>query len=64
VAGLYLAIDPPLGEVIRLLREELNRAKRDHQLSEQSADTAPAAYRSAVADYFERLSRDYENGEQ
>ena len=64
VAGLYLAIDPPLGEVIRLLREELNRAQRDHQLSEQSAETTPAAYRSAVADYFERLSRDYEKGDQ
>jgi hypothetical protein len=64
VAGLYLAIDPPLGEVIQLLREELNRAQRDHQLSEQSAETAPAAYRSAVADYFERLSRDYEKGDQ
>lgn len=61
--GLWTQLDEPLGGVIDLLRAELQRSMRQHQLTNQSADQAPPAYRAAVADYFERLSRDYDRGE-
>jgi len=58
--GLFEQIDPPLQGVIRSLREELANARRRHQLVAAELEQAPPAYRPAVADYFERLSRDYE----
>jgi hypothetical protein len=38
----------------------LLQSSRQHELSDQLAEQAPPAYRAAVADYFERLSRDYQ----
>jgi hypothetical protein len=58
--GLFEEIDPPLQGVIQCLRAELANARRPHQLVVAELDQAPPAYRPAVADYFERLSRDYE----
>ena len=52
-------IDGTLEGVINLLRAENQRGQRQHQLTESNPDEAPEAYRSAVADYFEQLSRDY-----
>jgi hypothetical protein len=58
--GLFEEIDPPLQGVIQMLRAELANARRPHQLVVAELEQAPPAYRPAVADYFERLSRDYE----
>ncbi|MEA3188929.1 MAG: hypothetical protein QOD99_2759 [Chthoniobacter sp.] len=54
-------VSGPLEGVISLLRVEVQRAARQHQLTDTDAEKAPAAYRAAVADYFEQLSRDYQN---
>lgn len=56
---LFPKMDPPLQGVINQLRAELARQQRQHQLTDHNPDQAPSAYRSAVADYFEQLSRDY-----
>ncbi len=53
-------IQGPLDSMIALLRDRLQQAQRSHDLSDQSDTAAPPAYRDAVADYFEQLSRDYE----
>ncbi len=50
---------PPLEELITWLRSDLVEVRRDHVLTEQELAQAPAAYRPAVAEYFETLSRDY-----
>ena len=52
-------IDPPLEDVIKLLRAEIADNRRPYQLTEEEMAQAPAGYRPAVADYFEQLSRDY-----
>lgn len=52
-------IDPPLEGVIKLLRAEIQGRQRPFQLTDEEVAQAPAAYRPAVADYFEKLSRDY-----
>ena len=52
-------IQPPLDNVITLLKAELQKSLRQHELIDQSAEKALPAYREAVADYFEQLSRDY-----
>ncbi len=54
----------PMQSVIDLLRAELKDTVRQHELTSQRAKEAPAAYREAVADYFERLSKDYEAEEK
>lgn len=53
------AIDPPLTGLITLLRQELTHYRRQHQLTNAQVAQAPRAYRPAVAEYFEQLSRDY-----
>ncbi len=53
-------LQPPLKELIGLLRAELADTKREHILTEQDLTQAPPAYRPAVADYFEQLSRNYQ----
>jgi hypothetical protein len=50
-----------LDQLLPLLRLALQDQKRQHVLQEIDTDPAPANYQSAVADYFEQLSRDYEN---
>ena len=52
-------IDPPLTGLITLLRQELSHYRRQHQLTDAQVAQAPQAYRPAVAEYFEQLSRDY-----
>jgi hypothetical protein len=53
-------IDPPLEDVIKLLRAEIAGNRRPYQLTEEEMAQAPVAYRPAVADYFEQLSKDYQ----
>jgi hypothetical protein len=55
----YGRLKEPLTTIISLLRAQLMQTGRQHELSDQLAEQAPPAYRAAVADYFERLSRDY-----
>lgn len=52
-------IDSPLEGVIKLLRAEISDQSRPYPLTDEQLAQAPAAYRPAVADYFEQLSRDY-----
>ncbi len=56
---LVSTIDPPLEGLIRLLRVELTQTRRVHELTTHELEQAPLAYRPAVADYFERISKDY-----
>jgi hypothetical protein len=59
-AILFLkSIDPPLEGIIKLLCAVIPGSRRPYQLTEDEMAQAPAGYRPAVADYFERLSRDY-----
>jgi len=59
VTAFLEKIDPPLEGVIKLLRERIPENRRPYQLTDEEVAQAPAAYRPAVADYFEQLSRDY-----
>jgi hypothetical protein len=52
-------IDAPLEGIIKLLRAEVPDDRRPYQLTDDELSQAPAGYRPAVADYFEKLSRDY-----
>jgi hypothetical protein len=56
----YGRLSPDLNTIISLLQAQLAQSGRQHELSDQLAEQAPPAYRAAVADYFERLSRDYQ----
>ncbi len=60
LAQVFTQMDPALEGVIKLLRAKTQASRRQYQLTDQSLDLAPPAYRPAVADYFEQLSRDYE----
>jgi hypothetical protein len=57
---LVLEIDPPLTGLIHSLQTELAGMRRQFELASQEAAPAPPAYRAAVADYFEQVSRDYQ----
>lgn len=59
VVAFAAAIDPPLTSLITQLRQELTHYRRQHQLTDAQVAQAPRAYRPAVAEYFEQLSRDY-----
>ncbi len=59
-AALFARIDPPLLGLIDSLRVAQEHTRRDHQLTDVNPDLAPPAYRPAVANYFEQLSRDYD----
>ncbi len=59
VVASYERIRAPLERLITLLRVELDRSQRQHELTDQTQEKAPSAYGEAVADYFEQLSRDY-----
>ncbi|MEO7934532.1 MAG: hypothetical protein ABIT76_15390 [Chthoniobacterales bacterium] len=56
---VYPIIETPLQGAIALLRAHLQTMQRQYQLTTADPALAPAAYRGAVADYFEWLSRDY-----
>jgi hypothetical protein len=62
ITGLAVEIDPPMTGLITVLREDLSHLQRHYRLTDQQVAQAPAAYRPAVADYFEQLSRDYATG--
>jgi hypothetical protein len=55
---LLVTVEPSLEGLIEQLRAQAGHAARGFDLTDQALDTAPAAYRDAVADYFERLSRE------
>ena len=57
---LVLAIDPPLTGLINSLQTELAGMRRQFELVAKESAAAPPAYRAVVADYFERVSRDYQ----
>jgi hypothetical protein len=59
-APLVLQIDPLLTGVINSLQTKLTGMRRQFDLAEKDPAAAPPAYREAVADYFERVSRDYQ----
>jgi hypothetical protein len=61
---LYLAIDPPLTGVINSLQTQLAGMRRQFELASKEPAGAPPAYREAVADYFEQVSRDYQPEEK
>ena len=56
----YGKLDEPISTILTLLRAALRQSSRQHLLTDQHVEQAPPAYRAAVADYFERLSRDYQ----
>jgi hypothetical protein len=57
---LVLKIDPLLTDVINSLQTQLAGMRRQFELAQKDPAGAPPAYREAVADYFERVSRDYQ----
>ena len=59
-APLVLQINPLLTGVINSLQTKLAGMHRQFELAEKDPAAAPAGYREAVADYFERVSRDYQ----
>ena len=58
-APLAAALDPPLTGLIHTLQNQLATMRRPFELAERETIPAPPAYRAAVADYFEQVSRDY-----
>lgn len=57
---LILKIDPLLTGLINSLQTQLAGMRRQFDLAEKDPTAAPSAYREAVADYFERVSHDYQ----
>ena len=57
---LVLQINPPLTGLINSLQTELAGMRRQFELASKETAPAPPAYRAAVADYFEQVSRDYQ----
>jgi hypothetical protein len=57
---LVMELDPPLTGLIHSLQTELAGMRRPFELAAKDTTQAPPAYRAAVADYFEQLSRDYQ----
>lgn len=64
LSAFAVQINPPLEGLIDMLRLEARKGVRKHQLADQDPELAPPAYRAAVSDYFEQLSRDYEKSEE
>ena len=60
VVASYEQIRAPLDQLITLLRAEMERSQRQHELTDQTQEKAPLAYGDAVADYFEQLLHDYQ----
>ena len=59
-APLVLQINEPLTGVINSLQTKLAGMRRQFELASKDTAGAPPAYREAVADYFEQVSRDYQ----
>jgi hypothetical protein len=49
----------PLDQLISELKKALVLAQRNVVVKQPNLDDAPAAYRSAVSDYFETMSKNY-----
>ena len=60
IAPLAAEINPPLTGLINALKTELAGMRRPFELASEETADAPPAYRPAVADYFEQVSRDYQ----
>jgi hypothetical protein len=58
-AKFYFQVDPSLTGVINSLQTQLAGMRRQFELADKDSAAAPPAYRAAVADYFEQISRDY-----
>ena len=55
----FAGIATPLDQLIRELKEALAVAQRNEVIKQPNTDEAPPAYRSAVSDYFETMSKKY-----
>jgi hypothetical protein len=55
----YRMLAAPLDQLIADLTALQARAARQDVIKQPDLDEAPAAYRPAVSDYFEKMSRDY-----
>ncbi len=55
----YQAIAGPLDQLLFELKADVAHAQRDEVVKQPDLDDAPPAYRSAVSDYFESMSKDY-----
>jgi hypothetical protein len=66
VVKAYQALAAPLDKLIADLSLVADRAQREDVVKQPEPDEAPPAYRDAVFDYFEKMSRDYhpDTGEQ
>jgi hypothetical protein len=56
----YGKLNEPISTMLAALHDQLQRTARKTELTDQNVEQAPPAYRDVVADYFERLSRDYQ----
>jgi hypothetical protein len=59
LSGGFPGIVGPLDQLISELKQALAGAQRTQVVKQPNLDEAPAAYRSAVSDYFEAMSKDY-----
>jgi hypothetical protein len=59
IAHTDQVLSDPLDKLISNLVEEAALLQREEIVKQPDLDEAPAAYRSAVSDYFETMSRDY-----
>ncbi len=59
MVGGYPGIVGPLDQLIIELKQALALAQRNEVVKQPNLDEAPPAYRSAVSDYFEAMSKDY-----
>jgi hypothetical protein len=64
-ASGFEGIVTPLDRVIFKLKQALALAQRNEVVKQPDPDDAPPAYRSAVSEYFEKMSKDYhpDNGD-
>ena len=60
IVPLVADLNPPLTGLINSLQVELAGMRRQFGLTSVETEPAPAAYRAAVADYFEQVSHDYQ----
>jgi len=59
VVKAYQAIAPPLDKLIQDLTDLANLTQRQDLIKQPDLDDAPPAYRPAVSNYFENMSKDY-----
>jgi hypothetical protein len=55
----YKVIAQPLDQLIVDLQQAITHAQREEVVKQPDLDDAPPAYRSAVSDYFETMSKNY-----